>query len=79
MHMSVLTAYKSMHCVYAGCPWRPEKGVGAPETGVRDGCESLCRCCELNLRLLEEQSVFLLDKPSLQPKIYMNFKSTEKI
>jgi hypothetical protein len=36
-------------------------------TGVTDSCGLPCGCCRLNLGPLEEQSVLLTTKPSLQP------------
>jgi hypothetical protein len=41
------------------CPSAPEEGVRPPGTGVREDCELLCGCWELNLGLLEEQPVHL--------------------
>jgi hypothetical protein len=34
---------------------------------ITDGCEPPCRCWELNLGPLEEQSVLLIAEKSLQP------------
>jgi hypothetical protein len=46
--------------------WRPEIGIGMPETGVTDDCEPQCGCWELNLGLLEEHSVLLPPPPCPQ-------------
>ena len=43
-----------------------------PSNPITDGCEPSCGCWELNSRPLEEQSVLLTTKPSLQPS--KNFK-----
>lgn len=79
MHMGVLIAYMTVHCVHSGYLLRPEEEVGAPKTPVTDRCELLYGCWELNVHILEEQLLFLPAKPSLQPKININFKSTDKI
>jgi hypothetical protein len=55
--------------VYHLCSWfsqRPEKGVRSPEIGVRDGCELICGCLELNLGPLEEEQELLTIEPSFQ-------------
>lgn len=44
------------------------EGAGSSETGVRDNCEVLCGCLELNLGPLEEKPVLLTTKESLQPR-----------
>ena len=50
--------------MYVQCLQRPEEGLISPETRVTDGCELLCGCWELNLGLLEEQSVlFITESP----------------
>ena len=41
-----------------------QERASGPSTG---GCEPPCRCWELNLGSLEEQSVLLTTEPSLQP------------
>jgi hypothetical protein len=41
-----------------------------PEEYITDGCEPPCGCWELNSEPLEEQSVLLNAKPSLQPHIF---------
>ena len=62
MRMGILPSYISVH---AWCPWRSEKGVRPPGTGVTEGCKSLCR--ELNPHPLEKEQPVLLDtEPSLQ-------------
>ena len=69
---SVGTVCRHTHCVW--CPQRLEDGTGSPETGVADGCEPTCGCCESNPGSLEEQSVFLTAKPSFQlpPRFLFN-------
>lgn len=44
-----------------------QKRASDPETGVTDSCEQPYWCWELNMVLLEEQSMFLTPEPSLQP------------
>lgn len=46
---------------------RSEKSIRSPGTGVTDGCEPPCGCCESNLCPLEEQQMLLTPKPALQP------------
>lgn len=48
-------------CVSCAClvPGDPEEGIRSSGTGVADGSEPPCRCCELNLRLLQEHPVRL--------------------
>lgn len=65
MYMGVLLACTSVHqCIWY--PQRLEDGTGSPGTGVADGCEPICGCCESNPGSLEDQSVFLTAKPSFQ-------------
>jgi hypothetical protein len=40
-----------------------------PEDPITDGCEPLCGYWELNSGPLEEQSVLLITKPSLQAQL----------
>lgn len=39
MSMDILLACMSVHPVHGWCPWRPEEGVGSPETKVTDAGE----------------------------------------
>jgi hypothetical protein len=39
--------------------WRSEEGIRFLETGVKGGFKLLCGCQELNLRLLQEQYMYL--------------------
>ena len=56
---------KNVHwCFVCMCLW---DGVGCPGTGVSDNCKLLCRWWELNPGPLEEETVFLTSRPSLQP------------
>lgn len=48
------------------CPWRPEKGIGFPGTGVLDGCEPPCGYWEPNSDPMLEQPVILTTEPSHQ-------------
>jgi hypothetical protein len=48
------------------CVQRLEGGIGCPGTGVTDGCEPPCDCCELNPGPLEEQPGLSTAEPSLQ-------------
>ena len=48
MHMSVCLACVYVHYVQVWCPWRPEEGIGSPDAEVKDCCELLCWCWELN-------------------------------
>jgi hypothetical protein len=41
---------------------------------ITDGCEPPCGCWELNSGPLEQQSVLLTAKPSLQPDLYHFYK-----
>lgn len=50
MYDDVLPRYIVMHCLCAWCPRRPKEGDRSPETGIRDGCESPCRCWDLSAR-----------------------------
>lgn len=45
-----------------------KRGVRPPRTGVSDGCELPCGCCELNQDPLEEQSTLLTAELSFQPR-----------
>ena len=51
-------------CEYTVPHFKPEEGT--PDS-VTNGCETPCGCWELNSWPLEEQSVVLATKPSLQP------------
>ena len=62
--MLCLHAYKGTTFIH--CSWRPEEGVGSPETGVTGGCEPLCGCWELNPGPLQEQQGLLSTEPLLQ-------------
>ena len=66
MHMSVLPACESVNCVSAWCLWKPEESIRSSATGVTDGCESPCRCWELNPNPSEEQPALLTPEPYLQ-------------
>lgn len=48
-----------------------QKRASDPETGVTDSCEQPYWCWELNMVLLEEQSMFLAPEPSLQPLCHL--------
>ena len=48
-------------------PWRLDGSITSPEVIVRDGCEPLCRCWELNVGPLEEQILLFTNEPSLLP------------
>lgn len=56
----------SVHYMHAWCLKGPEECVGSFETGVKDRCETLCECWELNPDCLEEQPVLLTAETSLQ-------------
>jgi hypothetical protein len=43
------------------------ENVGSPGTGVRDSCDLPCKCWELNLGPLEEQTVLLTTESSPAP------------
>lgn len=45
-----------------------KKGIILPGSEVTSGCGPLCGCWELNQGALEEQSMFLTTKPTLQPQ-----------
>jgi hypothetical protein len=36
MYVGVFPAHMSVHYVHSWCPWRPEKGIEFPGTGVTD-------------------------------------------
>ena len=46
--------------------WKYE-GVRSPGTRITDSCELPCGCWDLNIGPLEEQPMFLITEPSLQP------------
>lgn len=48
-----------VHHIHAWSWQRSEEGVTVPETGVTDGCESLCGCWETNLGRLQELLLLL--------------------
>lgn len=50
-------------------PQRPEEGVRFLGIGV-DSCKLACRCWELNLAPLQEQSVILIPELPFQPSSY---------
>lgn len=50
MYDDVLPRCMFMHCLCAWCPRRPKEGDRSPKTGIRDGCESPCGCCDLCAR-----------------------------
>jgi hypothetical protein len=56
--------YVSVHCSYLQTH---QKRASDP---ITDGCEAPCGCWELNPGPLEEQSVLLTTKPSLQTSPY---------
>lgn len=56
----LLLAY--MFCLYV-CVC----ALGFPRTEIRDSCDCLCGCLELNPCSLEEQAVFFTTEPPLQP------------
>lgn len=60
-----------MHvCLCIICmPRRPGGSIRSPEMIVRDGCESLCRCWELNMGPLKEQILLFANEPSLCPPV----------
>lgn len=57
-----------MSQAHVWCPWRPEKGIRSPVTGVMNGCEPPCRFWEPNTGPLGEQQMFLSTEPGLLPK-----------
>jgi hypothetical protein len=74
--LDVFYVYRCVACMYIkdtmcmSSAFRGQKMVrasDAPGTGVRDGCEPLCRCWGPNKGLQHEQQVLLPDEPSLQP------------
>lgn len=56
-------------CVHE-CPRRPEKGMRSLELELGWLCTTCWVCWELNLGLLEKQSVLLTMAPPLQPQKY---------
>lgn len=65
MCMHVLPACMFVCPVHTCYPWRPEAGVGVPETAVTNSCESLCGSGKWNLVPWKSgQSV----ESSLQPR-----------
>lgn len=67
----VYGSFSCMH-VYALCmylvPWKRKHNLEFPRTGVRDSCELLCGCWELNSCPLEKQPLLLTAEPSQPPK-----------
>ena len=57
----------TVFCLYVWYPRSPKKCVGSPETGVRYDYKLPYGYWNLNLGLLEEQSVFLIAEPFLWP------------
>jgi len=71
--------YLFMYFMYMGvlspCPSAQQKRVSEPR-GLRlqrGGCEPLCGCWESKLQCLEEQSLLMAAKPSLQPPQWRDF------
>lgn len=54
-----------VHSVYAWCPEKPEVGVRAFGTGVKDGCKPPYAFWESHPVLAEEQQMLLTIAPSL--------------
>lgn len=70
-YLFILISCALMFCLHVCL----SEGAGSSETGVRDNCEVLCGCLELNLGPLEEKPVLLTTKESLQPHqtIFLTF------
>lgn len=64
--MSVLPTCMCVDYVHSWCPQTTEEGRRPPATGVKNCCVLPCRCWELSLCPLLEQSVLLRTQPSLQ-------------
>jgi hypothetical protein len=41
--LCVLPVYMYVHHICTWCLWRSKERIGYPGTGVKDGCEPLCR------------------------------------
>lgn len=67
--MSVVPAFMSVHPLCTWCPWRSEKGIRSPGTGVRDGCDLPHRCWESNLGPIQEQVLLTTEPSPLSMKI----------
>lgn len=74
MHISILSVYIYVHYMCAWYLWGPEEGIRSLGIGVTDGCKPPCGCWKLNLGSLEEKSVVLTAKLSLQLPWYIVFK-----
>lgn len=59
--------YVSLCTTCIQCPWRPEKDIIFPGTGVTDICETPCGCGESNPDPLEEEPVLLTVESPLHP------------
>lgn len=59
--------YVSLCTTCIQCPWRPEKDIIFPGTGVTDICEPPYGCWNLNLGPPQEQQEFLTPRPSILP------------
>jgi hypothetical protein len=66
MYMGILPACRSVHHLYAYYLWRPEEGTRCPGTRVKDSCEPLNWCQELNPGLPAKQPVVSTTEPSCQ-------------
>lgn len=48
MCMDVLLECMSMYNMHPWCPWRPEEGMGSPETGVNEHLAMSCHVSASN-------------------------------
>lgn len=69
MCISVLLTCMSGHHVCAWCSQRLEEDIRSPRTRSIDSCDHPCGCRESHMGSLEQQPVFLITTPSLQPCI----------
>lgn len=63
--MNILPVCMYVCHMYGWGPRRSEEGIRSPRTGLMNGCELSCGCCELNMGPLEEQQVLLAIDPAL--------------
>lgn len=59
-------------------PGRPERPLD-PGAGAPDGHETLCKCKEPNLALLQEQQVLLIADPLFQLQMHFLYSSVYKV
>lgn len=65
--MDVLLAYMSGHYMTCVKPVEARRGNCIPVPGSTDDHKLSCRCWELNLGHLEEQTLLIITQLSLQP------------